>query len=235
MGRTSISVLRPMLCILSLGLLLAGCQKEATGPVSPTIGTAVVSPLQKVSQRPISDFLSTQVFATFWTTPNSDLVYGVDFAGALDRILGLNLTTTFDGSVTERALNDGTAEVNVDIRSHNVVTWIFDGVLNVRVFGMDPWSVQGGATPTLGDVHFKCTLINSAPGAALPSIFDANITRMTIEASAFGPLTAAAGLGPDGTPGHGWINQVGLLTKIHGRLAVDLFPAEVLKLQRVGN
>ncbi len=244
-----LSFLPGMLCFMCLGLLLVACQKEEVNPVSTTAGAvnatsttvgkdATMSP-SKVAQRPISDFLSNQTFATFWVSPdNYDLYYGVDYAGALDRALGLGLNTTFVGSITERQLGDGTAEVLVDIRSHNVATWMFLARKNERVFGMDPWSVQGGATPTLGDIHFKCTLRIQSPGAALLDINSAegwaSVTRITVEASAFGPLEAAAGLGPDGAPGHAWINQVGLLTKTNGKPGIDGFTAEVVKLQRVG-
>lgn len=220
---------------MCFALPFVACQNEALTPVSPSVGKDVTTPLYKVTQRPISDFLSTQVFATFWSTPKSDLYYGVDFAGSLDRDLGLHLGTTFDGTVTERPLGDGTAEIVVDIRSHNVVSWMFNIVTGERVFGKDPWSVQGGATPTLGDMHFKWTVVVPAPGAAIPSVFDASGTRIQIEASAFGPLEAAAGLGPAGTPGHGWINQIGLLTKTKGKPGEDGFTAEVVELQRVGN
>ena len=226
-----------ILSIFCLGFLFVACQNEAVNPVSSTVGRGVATPLQKVAQRPISDFLSTQTFPTPWTSPKSDFAYIVDYAGWVDRAFGLNLGTTFDGTVTEQPLSDGTAEVNIDVRSHNALTWMFNWVSdpNVRVFGMDPWSVQGGATPTLGDVHFKCTMIIPAPGAPIPDIYEALFTRLTMEASAFGPIAAAAGMGPDGTPGHGWTNQVGLVTKTHGRPGIDGFTAEVVTLQRVGN
>jgi hypothetical protein len=238
MRRIPMSFLRGMLCILCLGLLLVACQNEAVNPVSPTAGKDVTTPLYKANQRSISEFLSTQGDPTYWVGPDLAFYYFVDYAGELDRAYGLNLGTTFSGSVTERPLSDGTAEITIDVRSHNALTWMgrFSPPFPI-VLGKDPFEVAGGATPTLGDVHFKWVLIIPAPGAPIPDLFAgfASTTKIQMEASAFGPLTAAAEMGPDGTPGHGWTNQVGLLTKSHGKPGIDGFTAEFVKLQRVGH
>lgn len=121
------------------------------------------------------------------------------------------------------------------IRAHNVLTNVRSNSNGALLFGTRVGDLLAGATPTLGEAKLEITFINSAPGAPIPNLFDMMITGATFEASAFCPLTAAAGLGPDGTPGHAWANQIRLLTKVHGHAAIDGFATENVRLRAVGH
>jgi hypothetical protein len=241
-----------LLLVASLAFVLMGCSDNSAQLVSPTdqsismqTTTATLAKGGPVVQRPISDFLSTQVIGTAWYNGDNPLYsYLVDFAGVFSRSNGLDLMPTFEGTITERPLADGTAEVTVDIRSHNALTWIreFYSPYDV-VFGENPQAVKTGATPTLGYVHLRWDFINPEPGAPIPDFHTPDVPTKSVkmEASAFGPLKAAAGLGPDGTLGHGWTTQVGVFQKflyglpLEGQPGTDQgYTAQFVKLEAVG-
>jgi hypothetical protein len=237
-----------LLLMASLAFVLVGCSDSSTPPVSPTYQQANgPGSLAKVTHRPLSEYLNARTWASIWS--NGDKfrwAYYVDDAGAWNRDFNLGLGSTFEGNVTERPLADGTAEVTVEYHSHNVLTYmrdwspIYDPGPYPLVLGAGLYDVADGATPTLGDAHVKIVFINSAPGAPLPDFATDQIKSVMIEASAFGPLRAAAGMGPDGTPGHGWTNQTGLFQKIlfglkpEGQPGTEIYTAEIVNLQRVG-
>jgi len=205
----------------ALALMLAACQKDASDPISsePATTTAGVhSSLAKgpATQRPLSDFFNSQNTTYYWyDTENPQYALISDYAGLLAKAYGLNLGTTFDGTITETPLKDGTADVVVDLKGENVLTYtqLLNSPFSV-VFGATPFNVKfNGATPALGTVRLKWEFINPAPGAPIPpNVGYAGSTRIDLNAQAFGELRAASGLGPDGTPGKTWTNQVGLLT-----------------------
>jgi hypothetical protein len=214
-------------------------------PSSSTMVNNAPPSLSKATQRPLADYLNAQTWASIWN--NGDkfrYIYYVDYAGAWDRDFGLGIGTTFEGSITERPLPDGTAEVTVNYHSHNVLSYMreYDPVSNsnILVFGRGLYDVVAGAAPTLGDVHFKAVFINTAPGAPLPDLVTSQVKSIMIEASAFGELRAAAGMGPDGTPGHAWTNQTGLFQKVlfdlkpEGQPGTEAYTAEIVNLQKVG-
>ena len=205
----------------ALALLLASCQKDASDPISPqpaTTATSAHTSLAKgpATQRPLSDFFNSQNTTFFWyDTENPQYALISDYAGLIAKSYGLNLGTTFDGKITETPLADGTADVVVDIRGENVLTYtqLLNAPFSV-VFGATGFQVKNnGATPALGTVRLKWEFINPAPGAPIPAnVGYVGSTRIDLNAQAFGELRAASGLGPDGTPGRTWTNQVGLLT-----------------------
>ena len=65
----------------------------------------------------------------------------------------------------------------------------------------------------------------------------AGTVRIDLQAQAFSALTAASGLGPDGTPGRSWTTQVGLVGKPvhHNKPLDDGYPVEFVKITTVGN
>jgi hypothetical protein len=226
-----------LFCCISL--ILASCQNEVADPSLTSSSAGNASGLNKVIQRDITDFLSTQVNVTGWSgaAPDYPLFFVADYAGVINNTYGLGLPSTFEGTITDRALSDGTAEVRIMLRAHNVLTYVIDNNFPFPTFfGARRSEVQNGATPTLGDADLDITLINSAPNAPIPDLFSMETTpRITFHASAFGPLRAAAGFGPDGTPGHAWTNQIGLLTKVHGHPSINGFATENVRLQAVGH
>jgi hypothetical protein len=223
--------------LFCLSLVLASCQSEV---VDPDLSTGSANGLNKstngVVQRDINDFVSTQIIYWYWTDPNdpNPKFFISDFAGVLNNAYGLNISSTYEGKITEKALSDGTAEVRVMLKAHNVLTYVLNGSSQL-LFGERPSTILGGATPTLGDANLDITFINSAPGAPIPELYYmTNVSKLSMNASAFGPFKSLAGFGPDGTPGHAWVNQVGLLTKVNGKPGIDGFAVEYVKLQPVG-
>jgi hypothetical protein len=231
--------------VFTILLFIASCQKSSD-VVSPDLSKGSSNVLSKSSNgivfRDINDFLSTQTISISWYDPDDPIrkMYICDYAGVLKERNSLNINSTYTGIITEKALGDGTAEVRIRLKAHNILTYV-TGVTGSSwtpvLFGENPTSVLGGATPTLGEANLDVTFTNSAPGAPIPELWYMSIrSYSTIYASAFGPFKEEAGFGPDGTPGHAWMNQIGLLAKIgdNGNPGVDGFAVEFVKLQPVG-
>ena len=228
----------------ALAFILVACQKEASNPLSSQAATDHIGQTAlgkgSVVQRPLSDFLNSQTSTFFWfDSDNPQYAIVSDYAGQIANAAGLSLGSTYTGTITEQALDDGTAKVVVDVKGSNVLTWtrLLNAPFSV-VFGATAGQVAGGATPALGTVHLRWEFINSAPGAPIPSnIGYAGTKRIDLQAQAFGALTAASGLGPDGTPGRTWTTQVGLLAiPPHTNTPLDdRYPAEFVKIAKVGN
>jgi hypothetical protein len=248
-----------LLLMASMAFVLVGCSDNSVPVVAPTDQNASagdVNRLSKVTQRDIGSFLSTQVTWMVWTGPAPDfpLLLAADFTGVINNTLHLGLPSTFDGSISERALSDGTAEVKIMLRAQKVLTFVLRwsditllfGGTPAQIFDFPGWEdlntpewENAKGTQTLGDAVFEITFINSAPGDPIPDIIEIltsrRVTKVNFNSSAFGPLTAAAGLGPDGTPGHAWSNQVARFTIVHGHLAIDGCAVENIRLQPVGH
>ncbi len=190
-------------------------------------------------------------------TDNGVLLASVDYAGLSDRYLNGALGTTFSGTVIERPLPDGRARVTVNLHTRSTLVYILDGTTGgfadaTLLFGNRTHDVANGAAPALGDVHFEFEFINTEPGAPLPDIMWAqyglwlpdlpllppgypwpgfDYISIRINATADGPLHEAAGLGPEGTPGHGKVVQVNLRPKAqHFGANGDMWPVEMITL-----
>ncbi len=257
-----------VLIALFAGALAASCSDQISEPVQPA---AEAVTLAKTTQRPIMDFVSAQGLTTYFVSPALDfmgwgavtddgyLLASVDYAGVSDRYLDGALGTTFSGSVTERELPDGRAEVSVNLHTRSTLVYFLKAVDNdfasdPLLFGNRTQDVENGADPALGDAHFQIVFINTAPGAPLPDIMWAqyglwvpdfpllptgypwpgfDMVSIRINATADGPLHALAGMGPYGTPGHGKVVQVNLRAKAQGGgVNGDLWPVEMITLHK---
>jgi len=236
-----------------------------------------------VTQRPLSDFLSTQ--GTYcvddgvggcylfvppdpnflgWSTmivpaklpivpsrPEIPLFAGVDYAGLADAY-GPGEEPQTSGTVTERRLNDGRAEVTVILHTKNANAWVIDLDLNGDVldqianrptlFGHRPIDVVNGAPQALADSLLHVRFINPAPGAPLPDLVQlvnfgvpgVELTLLAFSMSATGPLTEEYGV-PEDTPGRCTIVQTGLVQKAgQSRALTDGFPVEIINLSVIG-
>lgn len=224
--------------------------------------------------RPISDFISQQGtycldtgrgcvvspdenFIT-WTASSQERAISVDYAGLENKKYNLQLGTTMDGNVIERPLNDGRAEVTVQLHTKNANTWAikfdpnkpFDAydlgtyqfLTADLLFGHRPIDIGPGKEAALGDSYLKLVFINTAPGAPLPDFVqiafghpDAGQELKSLEftAQASGTLREAFGV-TDGTPGSANVIQTGLfMTGFKGAVS-DGFPAERIGLKVVG-
>jgi hypothetical protein len=144
----------------------------------------------QVTTRPILDFVNAQGtfdlgFLIVPPVPNflgtSDPVAGlsmsIDYAGLADETCGGVAGTTFAGSVKEKLLPDGRAEVTVELLTSDAIAWVVDGfdfANDPVIFGVR-WEDKEGncvinGTPVLGNSMLKLTLINTAPGAPLPDL-----------------------------------------------------------------
>jgi hypothetical protein len=189
-----------------------------------------------------------------WSDPKTAIFLSADYAGLAYRWLknlGVDLGTTQDGSITERPLKDGRAEVSVILHTRNALTWALDGnsgdfATGTLLFGCRAPDVLAGDTPAVGDCTLQVKFINTAPGAPLPDLQELffcpapgmESLTLSFTAQAKGPIRAAFGL-PEGTPGFLQTRQTGLLATAakanpNSRVALDSFPAEKIMIQPIG-
>jgi len=241
---------KPALVILLLGLM--------------AISSARLTPVHAVQsvQRPISDFLSAQ--GTYcldldgmpppcdlfvppspnmvgWTVSPAFQIFALlDYAGLANNYLvsqgGTSLGTTISGSINERPLADGRAEVSVTLRTKNALVWVsdisteFPGPL---LLGHRVDQVLAGATPALAESTFRIVFINTAPGAPLPDLIQLGFAPLPGQESKFLSIYArGTGPFPDGSPGEVVIVQTGVTPG--GGATADGFPAERIDLHPIG-
>jgi len=229
-------------------LLALGFALTAGFPPNPALA-------QNATQtRPIADFVDAQ--GTYdlgflfvppvenyvgWTDPDHGLSMSVDYAGIADDFYGGVFGTTFGGTVTERPLADGRAEVTVVLRTTNALTYVVDG----GDFALDPLLLGGRPAPggfqgtvALADSELKVKFINSAPGAPLPDLIQLFAAPQSGQVPlSIGFTAAASGRLADGSRGRAEVVQTGLFmtnAKGNSRVAADGFPAERVTLRRVG-
>jgi len=235
--------------VTSVGSVLLGAAAALAGPTS--------------YQRPLSDFLSRQGTTTVqtapvpdylaWTDPADGVMIAVDYAGIANAWTqtqsggAVSYGTTISGRVIERPLADGRAEVQIIIHAQNALSYVvaFDAVngpdySDVRFGSLAPDALASGDA-ALGDCDFQIRIINTAPHAPLPDLFDAfvlgnadprvGLEFISFNARADGTLHAGAIQGvPDGTPGQAATAQVGIFTNgFHGAVG-DGFPVERVDL-----
>jgi hypothetical protein len=98
----------------------------------------------------------------------------VDYTGQDAAFLGLNLGTTTSGTISERALPDGTAEDTVILQTHNAFAWAnrFDGNTNPVLFGYLPSQLAANPSlsPPLADSTLHLVVQIPHPGAPLPDL-----------------------------------------------------------------
>ncbi len=237
----------------------------AVGTFSTPAWAADPVDLHAATQRPLSDFLSAQgSTSTFipplpdfigWSNNNPQTLFAsVDNLGLVSSYLashgGPVLGTQVSGSVRERPLADGRAEVTVIIHSTNALTWVTplpsdNLATSPLLFGYRGTDLltNPALTPALSSAEMKVVFKNTAPGAALPDLVVAfilgnaepgqELVMLGFKSSGFGPLHALAGV-PEGTPGRCNVVQTGLLmTRFMGATA-DGFPAERVDLGAAG-
>jgi hypothetical protein len=179
-----------------------------------------------------------------------------DYAGVLSRPTSTGGGTlgpkSITGTVIERPLRDGLAQVTVSLAVQDAVIWVVDGTLDPSaadwgtlpvVFGHreDQLANDPSLEPALVDVQFTVTILNEV-GAPLPdlidSLFSGRFLGFHIVLNARGPLSAAFGV-PEGTPGALHWGKPGTLTvpaNPHAdNGAASLFPDDQFHLFQIGN
>jgi hypothetical protein len=217
-------------------------------------------------QRPIAEFVSAQgtfciddgaggCFLFVPPTPNflgqsdpqAGICSSVDYAGLADAWAGGIFGTTTSGSITERPLADGRAEVHVRLRTDNALTWVIDGCADFSnhnlLFGhRAPDVVNDGASAALGASLWNIVFVNPAPGHPMPDLLQLfiapepgqEVRMLSFYARARGELREAFGVA-DGTPGFFETSQTGLLMTAFMGATGDAFPVENIVLRAVGN
>jgi hypothetical protein len=194
-------------------------------------------------------------------TKKSDVIYfaGIDYAGLATEAYASGKSPEFSGTVTERPLPDGRAEVTVVLHTKGANAWViqFDPYGsgnqvndNPTLFGHRPRDVAMGAGQALADTLLHTVFINIKPGAPLPDLMvlantgqkyypNDELKFLQFTARAQGPLTPWFEGVKDGTPGMCTVVQTGL-NEIQGktspisRVGYDAFPAENITLQVIG-
>jgi hypothetical protein len=237
-----------------LGLLALGL-----GP-TPGLRPAPARADGPTTTRPIMDFVNAQgtynlrdpddnsvVFvppvANYfgWSDAAHNLSISVDYAGVANAFYGDAFGTRFRGTVTERPLADGRAEVMAVLQTTNALADVIQGVDgdfadDPLLFGARPTpdGLEGGVA--LADAELRVVFTNTAPGAPLPDLIQLAFGTPAAgqDLRAIGFRAVANGRLPDGTPGKATVTQAGLfMTGFHGAVG-DGFPAERIGLRPVG-
>ena len=219
--------------------------------------------------RPIEDFVAAQGMPTAfnpydyvgWLSAANDppiLLGVIDYAGATNDALDLGLDTSFSGTVLERLMPDGRAQVNVVLHTKDALAWVadlgdtfeFPEEFNCSdpsacdfIFGEMPLREGEDACLATGDSLLHVVFVNTALGAPLPDIFSAfvlggaspgqELLSVRFSATAVGRVYDPTGV-PIGA-GRATIAQVGLFgTAGSGVALADGFPVEDVRVQSVG-
>ena len=187
-----------------------------------------------------------------WSTSTATLLNNtgrfarVDYTGQDAAFLGLNLGTTTSGTISERALPDGTAVDTVNLITHNAFAWannvnINDLPKSPVVFGYLPSQLAANPTlrPPLADSTLHLVVQIPHPGDPLPDLGALNVTGLppgyTIVSVSF--HATATGTTPTGQQATLVVSQTGLLNRTpFGDSFRDLgFTAEVVDIHTHGN
>ena len=211
------------------------------------------------TQRPLSDWLDAQQVGVdptvpiefqviSWFDPSTGDNILLDLDGRVATWVAMNggplHMPEFQGRVTERLLADGRAEVHVRLRVTDAITYIWrdendfiDFPEGPELFGYRASEIAAGAPAALGNAWLTLKFIHTDPGGPLPDFvllaFDPEpgweIISVTFHAAARGALREASGF-PEGTPGIGSTQQVGLFTAS----TPDGFPVEWVRYRPIG-
>ena len=213
-------------------------------------------------QRPLSDFLDAQGTTSVqaapvpdylaWTDIHRGVMMSIDYAGLANAWTeaqsggAVSYGTTISGTVRESVRADGRADVQIIIHARDALSWVvaYDSqgpnFADVRFGSFAPTALATGDA-ALGECVFQAQIVNTAPNAPLPDLFDAfvlgnaapgvELRFLSFNGRATGTLQAGAIPGvPAGTAGRATVIQTGLLmTGFHGAVG-DGFPAEQVRL-----
>jgi hypothetical protein len=230
------------LAVISMSIV-ASLTAASTGALAG--GPQSLSGPAPAHQRPLSEFLSAQgnTFVAWEDNPATEFAV-VDYMGVLAAQLlaggGADLGTQVSGSVLERPLADGRAELTVTLHATNALTYSRAVPSNIMSFGYTVSELEAdhSLTPGLSTTNLKFVFTNTAPGDPIPSLINIlfgtplpgqQVLQIKIESAGFGPLRAASGF-PDGTPGKCSVVQTGNFIASGQGATADGFPVENITL-----
>jgi hypothetical protein len=207
-----------------------------------------------VVNRPIEDFLnaqgSTSVFyqgkyapglpdyAVGWTTggcpgpfcpPSGSRIAAVDYAGGANKYLERHgygsLGTKTEGSITERRLPDGRAEVTLVLHTTNALTFMStwdasqpsppeSAETNARLFGASVQDILGPIhrRPALADSALIMVFINPRMGAPMPDLVQVFAFGAVLDWRLISFSANATGSLPNGVPATAAVRQLAFST-----------------------
>jgi hypothetical protein len=245
------------LIAIAVVTLMFGAAAFAAGPATqlPLSDFLDTQGSQAIFIPPVADYLGWVAPAPGVKTPAPDYVGGnsasCDYAGLANKWLMANghpgLGTSFSGSVTTRPLNDGSMMVQVELHTMNALTFGMriteypygNFATDPLIFGARAPDVLAGATPGIGECHASFAWTQS-PGPLVDVVNPPwgdpyfGFVNQSFRTNATGPLTAAAGLGPNGTPGRLIISQTGFFRTTFKGATADAFPAEYVEVRAIG-
>jgi hypothetical protein len=162
---------------------------------------------------PVANYIYFASSVTNW-------IGAVDYAGLEDRWLKAasdgrrSFHTKFSGTVIERRLADGRAEIVIHLQTEDAAARVFLPP-DTLLFGNRTPAVLAGAQPALGESTLDFDFINPKPGMPLPDLIQTGFVplpgqefvQLHIRAVATGPLHAAFGV-PEGTRGRMLMDMV---------------------------
>jgi hypothetical protein len=237
--------------------LMFGAAALAGGPAKqlPISAFLDAQGTQAIYIPPVLDYLGWVAPPPGVKTPAPSYVGGnsasCDYAGLANEWLMANghpgLGTSFSGSVSTRPMNDGSIMVQVELHTVNALTFGMritapsygDFATDPLIFGARAPDVLAGATPGIGECHASFAWTQSdgpLVDVVHPPCCDPYFAfvNQSFRASATGPLTAAAGFGPNGTPGRLFISQTGFFRTTFKGATADAFPAEYVEVRAIG-
>ncbi len=256
------------LAIAVFAIAMSACKPDFTAPVAQPEGMRGISAEAKESQgtvrRSFDEFLAAQ--GTYCVNNPADCVdvqaplpelgqfangeYTissiVDYFGQADSYLRtasggkISLGSTVEGSVTERPLKDGRAEIHVIVRATNILIYAAGPEFlagDPLFFGATVGEILAGASPAVGTSFYEYKFITSAPGLPLPDLVKIAYfpdpgqeqIQLNFHAEADGLLRAASGF-PEGTPGRLAVHQVAIFNTKSPRKAQNPFTVETITL-----
>jgi hypothetical protein len=234
--------------LLTLAFLaLAAC--DTLDPQSGTVpldATAALPVYGQATSRPIEEFLAANQAPFFiWQErsdrPSDGRVVWVDYSGFLKAWVFANsggtveLPRTFEGTITERPVRGGGAEVHVRLRIRDALVFARDPG-NIPIFGYSLSEVAwGGAEPALADVQFHLNYFDpEGPGAPIRNIGSVERRRTQLIAHRDGPLRAGFAGAEEGEPGRLNVVQNGVSVPGRGNGVADGFPVEFIDVRATG-
>jgi hypothetical protein len=220
----------------------------ATVALMACLGTVQI-PAQGTRQRPFSDWLDKQtiqptgcILVSWGDQVPSKTIATVDYAGKIGALVGSQggptIDTVVEGTVRERDLPDGRAEILLNVYFTNAMAFARDLTqpLVPTIFGLRTSDLSGHPelSPGLASGHLQARFIIAYPGAPLENLCRTGLLSLGFRANAAGPLRAAFGV-PEGTPGKLVVSQTGLDVPGGGVGVADEFPAELIRVFQVGN
>lgn len=178
--------------MLALAVLRSGIAISAFATAADAASTQRVTDAPQAMSRSLAEFLAAQGSTSgfipplpdfiAWTHNNPQTMFtSVDYAGVVAAYLlahgGPDLGTQVDGTVMERPLADGRAEITVNLHVTNALTWVIalppvDLATDPLLYGCRGTDLLADPSivPSLSNRQMQAVFLNTSPGAPLPDL-----------------------------------------------------------------